>query len=179
MKWLFKLLFKLKSKWFKEPRITTYGELYYNWQLATKVYQLAMQFARDWKSKLSKLFTFALRSWFFDLYYESCTYEEIQKVITKFRNQMLSHLHYIPENFDCDDFACAFKAFATMELMRNSVGIAIGAVYDQNGQLLGYHAWNIVILTGGSLMYIEPQSGQIFLPPSVNGSTYDIMSVIW
>ena len=134
----------------------------------------------SWKSRLVKSLLFSIRSYFFDLYYDICSLGEIHEALEKFKNELESlGIEYIPDSFDCDDYASAFKAFFSLHYRKNSVGIAIGRIY-YGKQLIGYHAWNIVLLTGGVLAFVEPQTFEVFTSNvSPDGFTYELETVIW
>lgn len=59
---------------------------------------------------------------------------------------------YIPDYFDCDDYAWVLKALASKEKL-NSIGFVIGWAR-------GLHCWNIVLCNEG-IYQIEPQNGEI------------------
>jgi len=63
--------------------------------------------------------------------------------------------------FDCDDFAIVFKAHVSEFYELNSVGIAIGKVYDVNTlKFIGYHAYNVIIVKDKdyAVYLFEPQT---------------------
>ena len=140
----------------------------------------ALETSTNWKSKLLKTLFFSLRSWFFDVQYDTCSLEELHTALKEFKQIIESYgIEYIPDSFDCDDYASAFKSWFTLITRKNSVGIAIGKVY-YNGVPLGYHAWNIVLLTGGVLAFVEPQIFEVFTSNvSPDGFTYELEAVIW
>jgi len=140
----------------------------------------AVESSTNWKSKLLKTLFFSLRSYFFDLYYDICSLDEIHNALEKFKSELESlGIEYIPDSFDCDDYASAFKAFFSLHYKKNSVGLALGRIY-YGKQLLGAHAWNIVLLTGGVLAFVEPQTFEVFFTNvSPDGFTYELEAVIW
>tara|TARA_Y100000310_G_scaffold341791_1_gene442167 strand:+ start:12381 stop:12851 length:471 start_codon:yes stop_codon:yes gene_type:complete len=57
---------------------------------------------------------------------------------------------YFKESFDCDDFALNFKAMMALIFGVNSIGVVI----DDSGG----HAYNVVLLSNGSVKFFEPQT---------------------
>jgi len=145
------------------------------------------------KSLISKILwilrrvLFFMRSWFFDLFYYSISIEDLQEALEDWKNEVLDVIEYLPEVFDCDDFAVYFKSWlqswarAKKRKAFNGVGIALGQVY-KDGRLLGGHAWNIVLVHSGSrvyIVYVEPQIGEIILGNiSSDGYEYYLQAVI-
>jgi len=138
------------------------------------------QYSNPFKKLVSTLL-FNLRSWLFDLYYKSFNNETLSIAIQYFRDYIESHnLHYEFDFFDCDDFALLFKALTSARMNTNAVGIALGLIYKDN-QLLGGHAWNIILLNG-ELWYFEPQTLELFTVEnavSSDGFKYELQAVIW
>jgi len=128
------------------------------------------------KGWLNKLF-FSIRSWFFDVEYEPLTLKELEAFIDKWVKEILPKLIYTKERFDCDDFAGLFKYMCIKETKKNGVGRAIGKVYYK-GEFLGYHAWNIVILDDGSVINVEPQTGEAFYGSILHDWKYELLAVI-
>jgi len=66
------------------------------------------------------------------------------------------------EVFDCDNFAITFVGHVNELYEINSVGIALGRVYDANSnKLIGYHAFNVIVVKEGKDLEIyvyEPQT---------------------
>lgn len=60
---------------------------------------------------------------------------------------------YIPEKYDCDDFAWVFKAKA-LEVNLLGTGFVVGKGKG------GLHCWNICV-TIDNVYFIEPQTGKI------------------
>jgi len=51
------------------------------------------------------------------------------------------------EVFDCDNFAITFVGHVSELYEINSVGIALGKVYDaSSNKLVGYHAFNVIVV---------------------------------
>ena len=66
--------------------------------------------------------------------------------------------------FDCDDFAIVFKAHVSEFYEINSVGIALGRIYDaKTDEYIGYHAYNIIVAKNGGIeLYVyEPQTDEL------------------
>lgn len=65
-------------------------------------------------------------------------------------------LPYRPERFDCEDFAALYKVMHAFVLGVNAVGIVV--------DWTGGHAYNIVIMSDGSVNLVEPQNGKVIKP---------------
>ncbi|RLG72675.1 MAG: hypothetical protein DRO23_10090 [Thermoprotei archaeon] len=129
----------------------------------------------------SKLF-FAVKSWFFDEYYVPVSEGELTDIVTKWKQTLLPKLVYTPETFDCDDFASYFKAWATKKAGKNAFAICLGEVFFKGGK--GYHAWNGVLVVSAKekelkILYVEPQTAEIFEKTSVDGWTYKLKAVVY
>jgi len=149
------------------------------------------QFGDTLVSKLLWIFRrimFLARSWFFDLQYYSIKLEELQEALEKWKEYVLDNIQYLPEIFDCDDFAMYFKTWLQSYVMQemdkpfNGVGVAIGYVF-KDGKLLGGHAWNIVLVDVSSttcILFVEPQLGELLSPTmrSSDGYEYVLQAVI-
>lgn len=83
--------------------------------------------------------------------YHLGTARELAACITAFKG---FGFKYIPETFDCDDFAMNFKALAS-RVDFQTVGVVCG-------WHKGLHCWNVALIDGG-LLWIEPQTGEIDL----------------
>ena len=142
--------------------------------------------------RLIRTILFGVRSWFFDLVYYPISEEQLKQLLRDFRRYLEEHnLHYENDLFDCEDFAIAFKHFAAVYYKTNAVGLALGIlkttkVYDLESeeeyeeQVLGGHGWNIVLLTSGELVYVEPQTCEYFRSNvSPDGFIYELLAVAW
>jgi len=110
------------------------------------------------------------RTWYFDMTYIPIPLEILNEALSKWKAEVLPTLKYQSEIWDCDDYASYLKGWLQRylvfekQLQVNGVGIALGVVYDENGEV-GGHAWNIVLLekpVGAEVKFIEPQTGQLF-----------------
>jgi len=66
--------------------------------------------------------------------------------------------------FDCDDFAIVFKAHVSEFYEINSVGIALGRIYDaKTNEFIGYHAYNLIVAENEDIeLYVyEPQTDEL------------------
>ena len=66
--------------------------------------------------------------------------------------------------FDCDDFAIVFKAHVSEFYEINSVGVALGRIYDvKTNKYVGCHAYNLIVAKNGSIeLYVyEPQTDEL------------------
>jgi len=150
-------------------------------ELAGRVLDKVAQTCGKWYYKLARLVLFGIRSQFFDMKYKTITITELKQALDEFWEWLEEHdKSYLKEYFDCDDFALAFKVFMTMKYNTNAVGVAIGIVKDENGNILGGHAWNIAVLSNKSIVFIEPQTKEIFIENQTSdGWIYELMSVLW
>jgi len=131
---------------------------------------------------------FFMRSWFFDIFYYSIKLEDLEDALEDWKTQVLDDISYLPEVFDCDDFAQLFKIWLmqwaknNLNQHINGVGLALGVV-SKEGRILGGHAWNIVLVStdeGMKLVYVEPQLGEIIEgDTSSDGFTYTLQAVIF
>ena len=171
-----------------------------------QVYAMAMskfhdQFSGSWAKKLLYIFKrvlFVIRSQLYDLEYNSIPLWLLEEALKEWRKQVLDRLHYVGESFDCDDFArhfmvwlkdwicgngiiCSFAPPSEQIKQFNGVGMAIGLLF-KDGELLGGHAWNIVLVTDDSgepmLVYVEPQIGEWFSGNrSPDGMDYELQAI--
>ena len=160
-------------------------------QLITMILQkFRDQYGESLLSKILWIFRrimFFARSWFFDIFYYSIKLEDLEDALEDWKEQILDDISYLPEVFDCDDFAQLFKIWL-MEWAKdnlnehiNGVGLALGIV-SKEGRILGGHAWNIVLVDtdeGTKIVYVEPQLGEIIEgDTSSDGFTYTLQAVI-
>ena len=90
------------------------------------------------------------------------------QVLKAFKISNLGTKEYRPEVFDCDNFAFAMKAVVDEEgrkLWSLSYEYAFGIVY---GSIPTPHAINWFITSDLEVLFIEPQSGEIFAPIGEN-----------
>lgn len=148
------------------------------------------QYGESIWSKLLWIFRrlyFLIRSWFFDIEYIPVDMQKLEEALEDWKETVLNYLQYIPEIQDCDDFAMYFKTwlqkwtFENTNTPSNGVGIAIGLV-SKDGELLGGHAWNIVLVRtdqGEKVVFVEPQLGEIINNNrSDDGYDYVLQAVI-
>jgi|GEM_PF-5363682 len=150
-------------------------------ELAGRVMDKVSQTSDKWYYKLIRLVLFGIRSQFFDVRYKTITIYELEQALNEFWEWLEEHeKDYQNEFFDCDDFALAFKVFMSMRYNTNAVGVAIGIVKDENGNILGGHAWNIAVLTNKTIVFIEPQTKEVFIENRTrDGWKYELISVLW
>jgi len=164
----------------------------FSFQLASKLLRRVVSEAPTPIHKLIRAILFAVRSWLFDLVYYPIPEGGLIELIEDFKKYIKdNNLHYENDVFDCDDFALAFKNYVTVKMKTNAVGIALGIlkagkVHDletgeeHEEQVLGGHAWNIVLLTSGELVYVEPQTCEYFRGnTSPDGFIYELLAVVW
>jgi len=85
--------------------------------------------------------------------YWTCSKEEFQKVV---EYNTINEKQYVLEQYDCDNFAFAFKAQVAMNHNLNSVGLVI----DNSAG----HAYNVVIFEDGTAELFEPQNDTWITP---------------
>jgi len=128
---------------------------------------------------------FNIRGIYFDRKYNVLTkVEDLKKVI---EIDWTNYRHYVTELYDCDDFARVFKSHCMEIWYLNGIGYVIGRVFDMNGNLLGYHAFNLIPIKIGNeikFMVYEPQTDTYTeLSPEnktkLNNVIYVIDLVIW
>ena len=95
----------------------------------------------------------------YDMKYAVPDLKTVNEVI---RLDWTNYYHYIQSLFDCDDYARVFKAHC-MEIFRiNAIGYVVGEVRDKNtNQLLGYHAFNVVVTSDEKIYMYEPQNDML------------------
>jgi len=94
-----------------------------------------------------------------DAYYQA-TNEPLIKLILE--NDETNLQHYIPEKFDCDDFAFRLMGVFHHDLDTAAMPIFITWVLTPEGG----HAVLSYVTNNGAVMIIEPQTDQIFPAPS-------------
>ena len=115
------------------------------------------KYCRPWWKKL----LLGFRSHLYDLEYYMCTQDQLLEFLEWWRKEQLPSLMYTPEKFDCDDFAFLFKALCVMKTHLNC-SLLVGGEVRQNGELLGLHAWNLVVVDAPrEVQFVEPQTGEI------------------
>jgi len=90
--------------------------------------------------------------------YWTCSKEEFQKVV---EYNTINEKQYVLEQYDCDNFAFAFKAQVAMNHNLNNVGLVI----DNSGG----HAYNVVIFDDGTAQLFEPQN-DTWITPGESGA---------
>ena len=85
-----------------------------------------------------------------DTKYYLCGRKELEDILS---SGLIETIKYKSNIFDCDNFALLFSALVNLEIGINSVGIVI--------DYTGGHAYNLVILSDGKVVFIEPQNNQI------------------
>lgn len=74
------------------------------------------------------------------------------------RGTQNSWLPYTTDRFDCEDFASAFRTYATRDYGVNTVGIVVDWSADPT------HSYNIILLANDDVLLYEPQSDTTFSP---------------
>ena len=130
-------------------------------------------------------------SWFYDSQYYAYSREDVIDAYNAWKEfYEKEHLKYLPEAFDCDDFADQFRAIARMTLLRKykiyagsiAPAVAIGELYYR-GEFLGYHAWNLVLanvfMDYNLILEFEPQTLTFFWYSTPDGFRYELRWVVW
>ena len=131
-------------------------------------------------------------SWFYDSCYLVWTKDDVVDCWNAWRKYYEEELlKYLPEAFDCDDFAEQFKCVARRALLKKyrvyagglAPGVAIGRLYKDEA-FLGYHAWNLILLNlygdNYALVNFEPQTLDTwigFIGP--DKFRYELRWVVW
>jgi len=150
-----------------------------NIEVMLKILKKIWKTTKNPVKKVIRVLLFLVRQWIFDTMYYGVTREEFSKAVQEYKKWIDEHeLVWTSDRFDCDDFAVTFKAIATSILKKNSVGIAIGALYKDK-QLLGGHAYNVVLFDDGTIMFFEPQTQELFEWETYDGYRYELITVIW
>ncbi|RLE62945.1 MAG: hypothetical protein DRJ38_08690 [Thermoprotei archaeon] len=111
-----------------------------------------------------------IKSCRFDAQYVPFTLREVEDFIDWWVSEVLPNAKYLPELFDCDDFASLFRALMVKHTGKNAVFFVAGMLY-YGDEFLGLHAWVAVITTKG-VYFIEPQTGDMF-PAGCHAESHD------
>lgn len=115
-----------------------------------------------------------------DAIYIAPTANDIEQLL-KFYRWRREGIEYIPESFDCDDFAREFKYLATIWSVKyydhTQAALAVGMAYvkidgyiedifpnSKGHWATGYHVLNCVLRADGKLLLFEPQTGRLVDP---------------
>jgi len=138
-------------------------------------------------------------SWFFDVSYYCYDLDDLLAVYHAWRKYLEEFkLKWLPEVTDCDDWAWDFCMVARNTLLDKlkfpvymgsfKPAIAVGKIYDADGDFLGWHAWNLVLQSGPQpdypvfLWHLEPQTLDMWPAPfdrSRDGFRYELFFVVW
>lgn len=88
-----------------------------------------------------------------DKKYWLCSKSHFQTII---QYNKINEKQYTSDQFDCDNFAFAFKAQVALNHGLNNVGLVI----DNSGG----HAYNVIIFNDGSAALFEPQTDKYVTP---------------
>lgn len=125
---------------------------------------------------------FLVKSLFRDMYYKPIDMLVLREYLKMWINGELVKLEYAPDVFDCDDYACYFKAWLTLKSGKNCVGEAIGEIVLPTGEK-GLHEWNVVLVRNGGnrveVMFVEPQTGELFEKETCENIKYKLKWVLW
>lgn len=95
-----------------------------------------------------------------DKRYKVPTLNDWKRIIQYYRR--INASTYIPDFFDCENFALVFSAMVPKQFKINSAGIAFGTVYDKStGKKLGEHAYNVLAYMDNcklDFLLFEPQT---------------------
>jgi hypothetical protein len=121
------------------------------------------------------------QSWYFDNLYYALPVWRLGEVLAWWW-KVLDQVNYLPEAFDCDDYAKLFSSLLACA-QYNAAGIVIGELYYR-GRILGYHAWNLLLFVnrqGQFKVYeFEPQTANVLVNhKSLDGFEYVGRWVIW
>ena len=105
---------------------------------------------------LKNLKGYTKRSWqriTLDNQYWTCSKEEFQTIVDY---NTINEKQYVLQQFDCDNFAFAFKAQVALNHNLNNVGLVI----DNSGG----HAYNVIVFNDGTAELFEPQTDRWITP---------------
>jgi len=131
---------------------------------------------RDWVGRL----VFVIKSWFRDIEYVPVSEERFRELIEWWVRDVLPLLHYTPETFDCDDYSAYFKAWFNFESRTNACAEAIGEARLPDGSRVGHEWVGVLVRTskGVKVVFVEPQTGEVFEERTTDGWDYYLRAVI-
>lgn len=133
-----KLLYKLLKRAFRVE-----GEMVFNSVINTKLVS-----------------TLGCKTMLLDLWYKVADLNTWKEIIQSDTLNLIKK--WKRDVFDCDNFAIVFVGHVNELYEINSVGLAIGRVYDVNtGKFVGYHAFNVIVVKEGDDLEVyvyEPQT---------------------
>jgi len=75
------------------------------------------------------------------------------------KNDFVERKKYLVEKYNCDDYSRSFVARVIENYGLNACGIVWGWMSKD-----AYHAWNFIYTSEGRLLWLEPQSNELFVP---------------
>lgn len=90
------------------------------------------------------------------------TREEVEFILEK---SQLDRRRWLAERFDCDDFAYVLKGEMSIHAYETNgfkFGLAVGMVWGDFDWVPGFHAVNWFITPDLEILFIEPQTDQIY-----------------
>lgn len=112
------------------------------------------------------------------------TFTDFSTIMKIIKYDIVKWHEYKSEVYDCDNFAMTFAGLVPFMYGINSVGIVVGRVIDDKGNI-GYHAWNVFIAMksdGKPMLYMyEPQAGMFttYKAAKIGNWKYEPVIVIW
>lgn len=89
---------------------------------------------------------------------------ELPSIISRaYERSGLRNIKYIPDKFDCDDYAETAKVFVNLEnlsIKKNRYSLCFGKIYARKSSS-DAHMFNFYINTKGQLRLFEPQTGEL------------------
>lgn len=138
-------------------------------------------------SLLQKNFpNFSLKdSWIIDAKYKALFIRDLAKLVMGWVQWLRENeREWLPDDYDCDDFAEDFRRFCVRNFYYVHPLIAIGKLYTPKGDW-GYHAWNIIatykwldVAPDFRLWEFEPQTGDIIMNHELEGFKYELWWVL-
>jgi hypothetical protein len=128
-------------------------------QIAT--YTISGQQIEKAISKICDLYTIAV-----DEYYRTTDQKGLLDILS---TDWVSFKQYVPDFWDCDDYAWALKANLSF-----FYSIQIGWVADWSSA----HSYNIIVFTSGTVALIEPQTDSVFFVKDRDLRYYSLKSGI-
>jgi len=99
--------------------------------------------------------------WLVDTIYYAPSVQYARRIIAK---EQIHRRTYAKDRYDCDDFAITLKNAFVEDAYRHGERRAAHLFGIAKGLLPGPHQMNWMINDDGILRFVEPQTGEIFLP---------------
>ena len=94
----------------------------------------------------------------------------------------IDRITYITDQFDCDNYAFLYSSLSSL-LFGLTSPVVYGAIYDnQNGKLINYHYFNLIMCDNGDVYVYEPMKNMSvqlkkLMPIIIDGWQYKILKI--